>query len=181
MHRVLVILAPGFEEIEAITSIDVLRRAKIDTTTASLEENTNVIGSHGISIAADRPLSHAKNEAWTCLVLPGGLRGVENMLASSDVHDLIAQMVAKDKIVAAVCAAPLLLDAQNLLKDQSFTCHPCVQSRLTCGAPLHAPTATSQNFITGRSAGCAMVWALELVKKLLGECPNDLLAGLQLP
>ena len=180
-HKAIVILSPGFEEIEAITAIDILRRAKVDVVTVSLEENAAVSGSHGIVVMADRTLSEIHADAYTCLVLPGGLRGVENMLASAALGGLVDEMAARGCVLAAVCAAPLILDSHSLLEAGAFTCHPCVHGRLRTASVLDVPTHTSGRVVTGRSAGCAMPWALALVERLLGCLPDGLAAGLRLP
>lgn len=179
-HRVLLVLSPGFEEIEAVTAIDILRRASIHVTTASLDQNTRVTGSHAIPIEADTLLSQVNPDDFTVLVLPGGMRGVENMLLSDHLKNVILTMHQKNAILAAVCAAPLVYDSLQLLDGREFTCHPCIWDRISHPAQ-DVPTVTDGPFVTGRSAGCAMPWSLALVEKLLGELPSKLLPGLRLP
>ena len=182
---ILVILSPGFEETEAITVIDILRRAKLNVVTASLEDNAAVMGSHQIVIMADKTLSEVYDQEFGTIVLPGGMKGVENMLASTKLLDLVKRMADQNKTIAAVCAAPLILDNLGLLKPNQFTCHPCVYERLQtpidlCDNGISTPQVSAGNIITGRSAGCAMVWALALVKHLTGSY-DSLLNGLRLP
>lgn len=178
--KALVILSPGFEEIEAITVIDILRRACIDVTTSSLTSERVVTGSHGISVEADALLESIDSSEIDVLVLPGGLQGVENMLLSSRVLTMVQEVSAKGGILAAVCAAPLVLDAAGLLKSERFTCHPTVHGRMRV-QPSTLATVTDGNIVTGRSAGCAMVWSLALTERILGHLPAALSQGLNLP
>ena len=180
-HSILVVLSPGFEEVEAITVIDLLRRAKIKVTTASLEDARTVMGSHGIFVTADMTLKEAETLAFTGIVLPGGMRGVENMLENEMLLDIVRRYHDTGKVTAAVCAAPLVLDKLGMLKGIHFTCHPCVHDRIQQEGLEMTPSCTAGNIVTGRSAGCAMPWALELIKKLLGEIPEPVLTGLRLP
>lgn len=180
-HSVLVVLSPGFEEVEAITVIDLLRRAKIKVTTASLEEARTVMGSHGIFVTADMTLKEAENLAFSCIALPGGMRGVENMLENARLLAIVKRLHESKKIIAAVCAAPLILDKLEILREQHFTCHPCVHERIQQEGLEMAPVWTSGRIVTGRSAGCAMAWSLELIKVLLGEIPEAVLSGLRQP
>lgn len=178
MSNVLVILAPGFEEVEALTAVDVLRRANIPVQTCALGDNAVVPGSHRISVVADRSWSEIGDP--DVLVLPGGLRGVENMLQSDALLHLVSQMDRRGALMAAICAAPLVFDRLGLLSGRRFTCHPCVYDRLTTPA-LPDPAVTDDRFITGRSAGCALPWSLALVRRILGELPSTLEAGLAMP
>ena len=175
-----IILSPGFEEIEAITAIDILRRAGIGATTVSLNENAAVMGSHGIVVMADMVIGELDENAGDALVLPGGMKGVENMLASEALLSLAAKYHASGAVIAAVCAAPLVLDKLGILQAKQFTCHPCVYERLVVKGVQDVPTLTDGQIVTGRSAGCAMIWSLALVKKLLGNYPDGLLRGLRL-
>lgn len=176
MKTAIVILAPGFEETEAVTVIDILRRADISTTTVSLTNNPIVPGSHGISLIADAIFDEIPQN-FDALVLPGGLRGVENMLHSPALLNLVQQAARDQKILAAVCAAPLILDALGLLSPHTFTCHPCVHDRLSC-PPTNDQATVHNTIVTGRSAGCALPWALTLADTLLGTAPASLRKGL---
>ena len=178
--KAIVILSPGFEEIEAVTVIDVLRRAKIDVTTASLEDNKRVCGSHNIPIEADTSIGALDAASFNVLILPGGMRGVENMLASDCLLSLARDMDSRGAFLAAVCAAPLVYDRLGLLSGLRFTCHPCVWDRVS-HAPEDVPSVVDGRVVTGRSAGCAMAWSLALVEKLLGSLQDGLLKGLCQP
>ncbi|MBQ9244332.1 MAG: DJ-1/PfpI family protein [Proteobacteria bacterium] len=178
-HKVLVVLSPGFEEVEAVTVIDILRRAGIAVVTSSLTSELEVMGSHHISVRADCLLSAADVSEMTALALPGGMRGVENMLSSDALMSLVPRF--SDRVVAAVCAAPLVLDACGMLEGHRFTAHPCVHGRLRATGLDPVPAVLDGNIVTGRSAGCAMDWSLALVRCLLGELPEGLASGLCRP
>ena len=170
--KILIILSPGFEETEAITVIDILRRAKLNVTTASLTPNQTVLGSHQITVIADLSLIEVMNGdvmAYDAIVLPGGMRGVENMLNDSRIPALVKNFHAANKVVAAVCAAPLILEKAGILEGRAFTCHPCIFDRIREQGRLERPAVTDANLVTGRSAGCALAWAIELTKKLVGS------------
>lgn len=180
-HKILVILSEGFEETEAITVIDILRRVKLDLTTASLSQNTTVTGSHNIPVIADTLFSNINPDDFSALILPGGMRGVENMLANPTLLESVKRMAQNNALIAAVCAAPLILDKCGLLSGHRFTCHACVHSRLQTTGLDPLPVIADKKIITGRSAGCAMPWAVEIVRQLLGTVPDALFNGLLLP
>lgn len=175
----LVILSPGFEETEAVTVIDVLRRASIPVTTASLSADQAVKGSHGITVMTDTQLSSTETSLYNVLVLPGGLQGVENMLASQEMLQLVKDIYRREGILAAVCAAPLVLDAAGVLGHTAFTCHPTVRHRLSDSTNLKSePFVRSERIVTGRSAGCALNWAIALAEHLIAQIPDTFYAGL---
>lgn len=180
--KILVLLAPGFEETEAITVIDVLRRAKLEVTTASLSSNQTVLGSHHIPIIADLSLDDACNDNnvaddFDALVLPGGMRGVENLIADARILPLVNAFYTKHKFIAAVCAAPLILDKAGVLDGHNFTCHPCIFDRIRENGRKPVPAVADRTIVTGRSAGCALPWAIELTKTLTGTA-DTILPGL---
>ena len=123
MKKVLVPLAPGFEELEAVTIIDLLRRAQIDVTVAGLEKGP-ITGSRGTRIVPDTLLSSAVNSDYDMLVLPGGLPGADNLNSDNHIHDLLQQMSVKGKYIAAICAAPKVLASAGLLANKEITSYP---------------------------------------------------------
>lgn len=179
-HAILTILSPGFEEVEAITAIDILRRARLHVTTASLNA-ADVEGSHGITVRAEHCLTDIDTTHFDMLILPGGMRGVENMLTDSLLMKTAEQMASRGSRMAAVCAAPLVYDTLGLLDGRRFTCHPCIYNRLKSNGAENVPTITDGMFTTGRSAGCAMAWSIEMVRAILGSVPESLLGGLCQP
>ena len=117
MKEVFVFLAEGFEETEAVATIDVVRRAEIKVTTVSISDNYLVKGAHDISVQADRLFSEADFSKGSMLILPGGMPGASNLDNHTGLKNLLKEYVAQDKKIAAICAAPLVLGGLGLLQD----------------------------------------------------------------
>ena len=131
MKRALVVLHRGFEEIEAVTVIDVLRRAGIDVIVCSTSPCASVVGSHGLELCVSQSLGDESvmgNGEFDAIALPGGMKGVEGLLACDELRELICAQSARGGILAAVCAAPLVLARAGVLEGRDVTCHPCVRS-----------------------------------------------------
>ncbi|MBN2159470.1 MAG: DJ-1/PfpI family protein [Spirochaetes bacterium] len=166
--RVIVPLAEGFEEIEAVTIIDVLRRAGVEVTSAFLKKNP-VTGSHAISVTADKNIEGIKSSDFDCMVLPGGMPGSANLKDDQRVIELAREFSSKEKIVAAICAAPLVLGYAGVLKGRRATCYPGFEAQMTGATPVADPVVRDGTVITGRGPGCAIPFALELVAALAGK------------
>ena len=166
MPRVLVPLAEGFEEIEAVTIIDVLRRANIDVVVAGLKPGA-VTGSHGIRIDTDIALEDARSEDYTLIALPGGMPGADHLDQDPRVRRLVQEMAAVGKIVSAICAAPKVLAGAGLLEGRRATSYPGFldPQRAHC---LEDAVVTDGNLITSRGPATAMAFALTLVETLAG-------------
>ena len=136
--KVMVPLAQGLEEIEAVTIIDVLRRAGLTVHTASLEPGP-VEGSHGITLEADYTLSELKASDYECLALPGGMPGSENLSKSAALADWIRDIHGRGGYLAAVCAAPMVLGGAGVLKGRTVTCYPGFETYCTGAAITGAP------------------------------------------
>ena len=170
MKKVLVPLAPGFEELEAVTIIDLMRRAGIDVTVAGLVEGT-VTGSRGTRILPDTPLVSAVNSDYDMIVLPGGLPGADNLNSDNHIHDVLQQMSAKGKYIAAICAAPKVLASAGLLDNKKMTSYPGSLSEMAV-AGMHntgKDVVIDGNVITSRGPGTAMDFSLHLIQLLAGE------------
>lgn len=168
--NVLVPLAPGFEEIEAITIIDLLRRAEIEVTVAGLDDGSAVTGSHGITVTPDTDLDAALKMDFAMVVLPGGLPGATHLEEDSRILGVLRKMAASERFTAAICAAPKVLDAAGLLEDRAATCFPGVlESSGTAGLTLTGnPVEQDGTVITSRGPGTAMDFALALIENLRG-------------
>jgi 4-methyl-5(b-hydroxyethyl)-thiazole monophosphate biosynthesis len=164
--QVLVFLADGLEEIEAITSIDVLRRAGLDVTTVTLADK-QVHGSHGIDILADEEMENVIIAEFAAVVLPGGMPGAKNLRDNPLVIDTIKKMDDNDRLIAAICAAPMALDKAGILDNHKFTIHPSVEDQVA-GASTGARTMVDGNVITGIGPGAAIEFAYKIVEKLVG-------------
>lgn len=166
--KVLVIVAPGFEEIEALTPIDILRRAEIEVTVAGLT-HTSVEGSHRIVVETDTVLSSCSNTTYDAIILPGGMPGTLNLLESTEVIDTVQRHFRNNKLCCAICAAPRVLDKANILKEAQFTCYPSVEEKIKSGIFIDNAVVYSDNIITSRGVGTTLDFSLAIVKKLTTE------------
>jgi len=173
-----IFLADGFEEVEALTTADLLIRAGIETKlvkvpVGSIGECKAVRGSHNIRIKPDLTLgmdTDAKDLLdGDCVILPGGMPGTKNLAASEDVIAVIKAYDKAGKYVAAICAAPSVLGENGLLKGKNATCFPGFEDKLL-GASFTATGAVADgNIITGRSMGSAVTFGLKIIEALLGK------------
>ena len=124
MKKAIVFLANGFEEMEALGTIDILRRGGIEVTTVSITEETVVTGAHNVPVIADTTLDKATLNQADALILPGGMPGASNLNNSEAVKEALLQQYREGKIVAAICAAPMVLGGLGLLKGRNATCYP---------------------------------------------------------
>ena len=166
---VLVLLAPGFEEIEAITVIDILRRAEIDTITAGLGPNP-IVASRRTRHLADIPLDDLyPARDFEMIVLPGGVEGAKNLAADPRVGAWLNRQRERNRWVAAICAAPTALQAHGWLKpEQKITSHPSVQDKFPGQVEKDARVVIDGKLITSLAAGSAMEFAYEIVRQLRG-------------
>ncbi|MEA5479647.1 DJ-1 family glyoxalase III [Pseudanabaena galeata UHCC 0370] len=174
MIRVLIPLFEGFEEIEAITVIDVLRRGEIEVVTAGLV-TTTVMGAHAIAIIADTLLEQVDASQFDAIVLAGGA-GTFRLREDPRIAKILIDYAAANKLVAAICAAPTVLSAAGLLKDKRATSYPSVKDEMQVAEYLTIPVVVDGNVVTSRGAGTAMAFALKLVEILKGEAIANQLA-----
>lgn len=179
--KVLVPLADGFEEMEAITIVDILRRAGVLVTTASLDK-LQVKGAHGVVIVADALLCELNSEDFDLIALPGGLPGATNLASNETVQKWIKTFDAKNKGIAAICAAPYALKTAGVLKN-SYTCYPAFQPNIGLdGFNANEKVVVDGNITTSQGPSTAMLFALSLVEQLcskekLESIAKDLLLG----
>lgn len=172
-------LADGFEEIEALTPVDLLRRAGVEVVTVGITGKT-VTGSHGIAVSADvsadEALSMLKGgKSPEMIVLPGGMPGAATLDASSVVDTFIDAAEKANAYIAAICAAPMILGKRGLLRGRQATCFPGFEEYLEGATHMDVHTVTDGRYITGRAMGAATEFALALVKALKGEGAADFL------
>ena len=171
-----VFLAEGFEEVEALTPVDCLRRAGKTVQTVGIG-GTVVSGSHGIPVKADVTEADIQlNDDLELIVLPGGMPGTLNLGKSQAVQDAITFCAEKNRLIAAICAAPSVLGARGLLNGKTATCYPGFEPQLTGCNAVAKPVCEDGNIITGRGPGAAMDFALKLVAVLCGEKQAEQLA-----
>ncbi|MDW7670117.1 MAG: DJ-1/PfpI family protein [Bacillota bacterium] len=168
MKKILVPLAEGFEEIEAVTIIDVLRRAHLKVVTASLSKEW-VMGSHGIAIKADGILKDMLPADFDAVVLPGGMPGAKHLRENDFLLDILRDMNADNKWVGAICAAPTVLQAAGVIEDRKITSYPSFEEVLNERHYVQEPVVVDGNLITSRGPGTALAFSLQLVSLLEGE------------
>jgi len=170
MSRVLVPLASGFEEIEAVAIIDVLRRAEIEVLVASLTDTALVKGANGISIETDLHIKSIQSDTLDMIVLPGGWDGTYALADDENVQRILQEMDAKGKSIGAICAAPFALNKAGVLK-KNFTCYPSVEEQIRKDGYQgdKAMVIEDENIMTSRGPATAICFALQIVKKLKGE------------
>ena len=163
-----VFLADGFEEIEALATVDILRRAEIETKTVGVGTKTPV-GTHNIKVEADITDAEATSEELDGVVLPGGLPGAWNLLTSQRVEELTRYCFDNEKLVSAICAAPSVLGDWGMVRGKKATCYPGFEERLL-GADVLEDAAVADGFIvTGKGAGAALDFAFCIVEKLCSK------------
>ncbi len=179
---VLVFLAAGFETIEALAVVDIFRRARITVVTAAVGAERQVVSSQGILVLADKMLEECMAQEWDLLVLPGGIPGAENLADSAGVVELVRRQMQSGKLYGAICAAPaVVLERHGLLAGKQATCHPGYIAALPEAARKEAGVVVDGNCITGRGAGHAVAFALELLENLAGaEIRKEVEKGLAL-
>lgn len=167
--KVLVPLAKGFEEIEAIVIIDVLRRAGIDVVTASVSKrDTAVTGAHSIPIVADILLSQIKEEKFDMIVLPGGMPGAKNLAESDTLVELLKKQFSSARFIGAICAAPaVVLQSNDLLGKEKVACYPSFRENINESNRSNERLHVGDQLITGAGPGVAIEFSLSLVEKLV--------------
>ena len=182
MAKVLMVLADGVEEMEAVIVADVLRRAGLEVTLAATGRTCEVTASRGVRLVADMLLDAVQPSAFDALVIPGGANGVNRLKADPRVLDLIRERTAAHKLVAAVCAGPLVLQAAGVLHGVRVTSHPSVRQQLAGVAVCDDRVVEDGLFITSQGPGTSMEFALAVVCRLVGAgTARTVAAGLILP
>lgn len=172
MHKVLVMLAQGCEEIEAVTTIDILRRAGVEVTSAGLDD-LPVLASRGVMLLADTTLDLAQHQDFDMIVLPGGQPGTDNLKADNRLTALLQRMAKQGKYLAAICAAPSVLAAAGLLDGRKATCYPTCLDGYPKVDLQTAAVVEDGRLITSRGPGTAMDFALALVERLAGKAKRQ--------
>jgi protein deglycase len=165
MPSVLLPLAEGFEETEAVTLIDVLRRASIEVTVAALTSSP-VLGAHGIAVVADALLGDVEKQHFDAVVLPGGMPGAKRLKEDPRVLTLLRRQVAANELTAAICAAPIALEAAGVLSGRRATCYPGYD--LPSARMSDERVVEDGPIVTSRGVGTALDFALALVARLVG-------------
>jgi len=166
---VYIYLADGFEETEAVTIVDIMRRGGADVSSVSVTGSRIVAGAHGIALTADLLFEEADHSSCEMIVMPGGMPGAKNLAAHEGLTDRIKEFAAEGKWLAAICAAPMVLAGAGVLNGKTATIYPGMEDRLTGAKAVDSPIARDGKIITSQSPGTAMVFALYLLTVLKGE------------
>lgn len=169
MKKVCVLLAEGFEEVEALTAVDLIRRAKIYVDTISIGEDDMVLGAHGITVQTEDLFADVDFSQFDMIVLPGGMPGTTNLEAHSGVRKVIADAMENGQYLAAICAAPTILGHMGLLKGRKATCYPGMEGELQGASVSGGHVVVDDNLITSRGVGTAIEFALRLVELLTDD------------
>ena len=172
------LLADGFEEVEALTPLDLLRRAGKEVRTVSISASRAVCGAHGITVLADLTADEVTEPCDELLILPGGMPGTLNLDASAVTDRLLGEVTARGGHVGAICAAPLILGKRGLLSSRRAVCYPGFEAELVGATVLDTSVVTDGQFTTATGAGVAVLFGAELVRVLCGvETAKKLLAS----
>ncbi|MDL2270124.1 DJ-1/PfpI family protein [Desulfosarcina sp. OttesenSCG-928-A07] len=175
---VLVPVADGTEELEAVAIIDVLRRADAGVTVAAVGNNLQITASRGVVLVADTTIDVCADKTFDLIALPGGLPGAEHLRDSVVLTDLLKRQFQENRLLGAICASPaVVLEFHGLLKGRTATCHPACTDQMRPETYVEQPVVTDQNCITGKGPGVAVDFALELVARLYGLEKRDAVAG----
>ena len=173
MEKVYVFLADGFEEIEGLTVVDILRRGEVETVTVSVTGNRLVQGSHGIPETADCLFEDQDLGDGTVYVLPGGMPGTLHLGEHRELAGLLAEAKAKGAWLAAICAAPSVLGGLGLLEGETAACYPGFEEKLAGARVTFHPVEVSGHVITSRGMGTAIPFALKILEQLKGKETAD--------
>ncbi|MEC7922387.1 MAG: DJ-1 family glyoxalase III [Planctomycetota bacterium] len=174
MPGICVLLATGFEEIEAITVIDVLRRAELEVTILGVDGET-ISGSHGLQVATDQSLEDGLSLQWDAVVLPGGLPGATNLRDHPQVIELVRSTHSAGGKLAAICAAPIVLGSAGVLQGRRATCYPGFEDGLEGAECSEERVVVDGNLTTSRGPGTSLDFALSLVAQLKDQESADTL------
>ncbi|MBI5057331.1 MAG: DJ-1/PfpI family protein [Nitrospirae bacterium] len=168
MPKVAVILADGFEEVEAMAIIDVLRRAEIDVAVTGLHDG-HVVSARKVKVIPDTVIDNVKADDFDMIVLPGGQPGSDNLNADKRVKDLIRDFHGKGKLAAAICAAPYVLANAGILEGKHVTSFPAYRERLGNSVYEEKVVVEDGNILTSRGPGTAICFGLAIVRRLAGK------------
>lgn len=169
MSKIAVFFAEGYEEIEALTVVDICRRCGLEVDMISVAEGTAVRGAHGIAVQADKMFSQADFSEYDMAVLPGGMPGTKNLEAHRGLMEQIDAFYAGGKYVAAICAAPSILGHRGILRGRNACCYPSFESHLEGANVTPGPVEISENVITSCGMGTAIDFALAIAGVFCGS------------
>lgn len=173
MKKVCIFLANGHEEVEALTVVDLLRRASIDITMVSIEEDNTITGAHNIKIIADKKFEDIDYSDMDMLILPGGMPGTNNLAKHNGLIEILKDFNQKKKWIAAICAAPSILGVNGILKEKEACCYPGFETQLEGANVLINSVVLSENVITSRGLGTAIEFSGKIIEVLQDKALSD--------
>lgn len=179
MAKTAIFLATGFEEIEALTVVDLLRRVHVEIDMVSVTGEKRAIGSHGIAVETDKIINQLNFSEYDMLILPGGMPGTLNLEACEVLMTQIEAFYQQKKLLAAICAAPSIFGHKGMLNGRTACCYPGFEKDMTGATVSYEPVCMDGHLITSRGMGCAVQFGLKIVEALLGEeTSRELAAGI---
>lgn len=169
VKQAVVIFADGYEEVEALCVVDLLRRAGVKVSMLALNGEREVTGSHGITFVMDGAFDEIKADEIDAIVLPGGLPGTTNLRNSEELKNFVLKMDEQQKIVSAICAAPTVLNDAGICKGKRVTSYPSFKEEFTESEYLLEAVVEDGNMVTSRGVGTALDFALVLIKKMISD------------
>ncbi len=169
MSKIGIFMADGCEEIEGLTVVDIVRRAKLEIDTISITGKNEVTSSHNVTFITDTTAEEADYSQYDGIVLPGGMPGTVHLGEHETVKRVIKEFAACGKLVAAICAAPSVLGQAGILEGKNATCHPGFEDKLSGANVKFEPVVCDGNVITSRGMGTAIPFALEIVRYFLDD------------
>ena len=166
MKKIAIFFAEGYEEIEALTVVDLCRRAGIHVEMVSVTDSLQVTGAHGIPVVMDKMLADVEFDVLDMLVLPGGMPGTRNLEQVPLLMEQVKAFAAAGKYIAAICAAPSVFGHLGLLEGKKACCYPGFEDELTGASVTYNRCEADENIITGRGMGCAIDFSLKIIEKL---------------
>ncbi|HCU07505.1 MAG TPA: DJ-1 family protein [Clostridiales bacterium] len=170
---IFVYIAEGFEEIEALTPVDVLRRAGLQVETVSVENDLTVAGAHGITIVCDTMLAESEKIQAEALILPGGMPGALGLLHSPVLLERLRSENEKGTLICAICAAPMVLAKAGILSGRKAVIYPGMEAEIKGAVPCSAIVCVDENLITSQGPATAMPFSLEILKALTDAHTRD--------
>ena len=176
MKKAAVFFADGFEEIEALTQVDLLKRAGIQADMVTVNKEKKAVGAHNIKIECDMTIDEIEKDGYDALILPGGMPGTKYLGQCKELTDLLLKYNSEGKIVAAICAAPSVLGALGILKGKKACCYPGFEEQLEGAEVTGTPVEKDGKVITSRGMGTAIDFGLAIVETFCGKEQADNLA-----
>ena len=181
MKKAILFLAEGFEEMEATGTVDILRRGGVDVKTVSITDDRKVVGAHKMEYVADNTIAEIDITDVEALILPGGMPGSSNLNSCEQLKEMLLEQYRRGKIVAAICAAPMVLGSLGLLKGRKATCYPGFEPKLIGATVTGEAVEVDGNVVTGKGPGLVFNFGLALVSVIKSQAvAEEVAAGLLL-